>query len=115
MGCGRRRKRGAGRSRREPEYIMDARGYDGPQPPPANDVCVVCGDPVFWGTIDGGLVAMDLMCGRIHPHQPEQINTAQANRLRIAEMREHEKKRGGHERDRGAFAVSGYDSVPIWG
>ena len=94
MGCGRRRKRGSGAIRNEPEYVVDARGWDGSPPRPANDLCSVCGDPIFWGTIDGRLVAMDLMCGRLHQHQLEHPNTARLNRERIAGMRRNEGRDG---------------------
>jgi hypothetical protein len=56
--------------------------YRGNDTANSRGLCEICGDPIYFDTLDGQLIYVDLMCGRIHRHQPSPSSPAE-NRARI--------------------------------
>jgi hypothetical protein len=83
--------RGLGKgSKPTPASVKKIHKYKGHDTANSRSVCEKCGDPIRFGTLDGRLIAIDIMCGKPHRHQAHRINTPEENRKLIEEMRGRE-------------------------
>lgn len=69
------------------KHVQKFKGHDTAN---SRSVCEKCGDPIRFTTLDGRLVAIDIMCGKPHRHQVHRINTPEMNREMIDAMRRNE-------------------------
>ena len=91
-----KKDRGLGRmeDRITPLSVRQMHKYKGHDTANSRSVCEKCGDPIRFATLDGRLVAVDLMCGKPHRHQAHRVNTPEMNRKMIEEMRKHDNPTG---------------------
>jgi len=75
-----------------PATVKHVQKYKGHDTANGRSICHQCGDPIrFTTNYNGQLVALDIMCGKPHRHQPPRSSPGE-NRRRIEEARRREKR-----------------------